>query len=201
MKNVALLLVSGILGVMVLAMVMTICGDMNRNTEVRENLSTAMEGALKEVAESETVHGEKELLAGCIGRMALAADADTDLTFEVCQADADKGILALRVAGSYAHPNGMEGETSWERVVIRERKKEEPKMKVCEVSFYMNKEELMEDGDCYKRCVVMDGETVKMPVEPRLEGASFAGWRDSNDYLADFSQPVHGELSYYAAWE
>ena len=74
-------------------------------------------------------------------------------------------------------------------------------MKVCEVSFYMNKEELMEDGDCYKRCVVMDGETVKMPVEPKLEGASFAGWRDSNDYIADFSQPVHGELSYYAAWE
>ena len=56
MKNMALLLVSGILGVMVLAMVMTICGDMNRNTEVRENLSTAMEGALKEVAESGTVY-------------------------------------------------------------------------------------------------------------------------------------------------
>lgn len=201
MKNVALLLVSGILGVMVLAMVMTICGDMNRNTEVRENLSTAMEGALKEVEESEAVHGEKELLAGCIGRMALAADADTDLTFEVCQADAEKGILALRVAGNYAHPNGMEGETSWERVVICERKKEDTRMKVCEVSFYMNKEELLEDGDCYKRCVVMDGETVKMPVEPKLEGVSFAGWRDSNDYIADFSQPVHGELSYYAAWE
>ena len=201
MKNMALLIVSGILGVMVLAMVMTICGDMNRNTEVRENLSTAMEGALKEVAESGTVSGEKELLAGCIGRMALAADADTDLTFEVCQADAEKGILALRVAGSYAHPNDMEGETSWERVVICERQKEDAKMKVCEVSFYMNKEELMEDGDCYKRCVVMDGETVKIPVEPKLEGASFAGWRDSNDYIADFSQPVHGELSYYAAWE
>ncbi len=201
MKNGVMLLVSGAIGILVFAMVMTICGHMNRSTELQENLSTAAEGALQEGIEGEWIKNDHALLAECIGRMAVALDADTDIVIDVFGIDSQKGILALRMSGNYKHPNGMKGSTEWERVVIRENGEEKETMEVCEVSFYMNKEAMSDEKECYKKYYVPKGEQVIMPVEPQKDGMVFAGWRDVNDYIADFSQPVDQRISYYAAWE
>ena len=201
MKNGVMLLVSGAIGILVFAMAMTICGHMNRSTELQENLSTAAEGALQEGAEGDWIKNDRALLAECVGRMAVALDADTDIVIDVFGIDSQKGILALRMSGNYKHPNGMKGSTEWDRVVIRENGEEKEAMKVCEVSFYMNKEAMSDGKECYKKYYVPKGEQVIMPVEPQKDGMVFAGWRDVNDYIADFSQPVDQRISYYAAWE
>ncbi len=95
----------------------------------------------------------------------------------------------------------MKGSTEWERVVIREEGAEKEAMKVCEVSFYMSKEAMSGEKECYKKYYVPKGGKVSMPVEPQKDGMVFAGWRDVNDYIADFSQPVDQRISYYAAWD
>ena len=201
MKNGVMLLVSRAIGILVFAMLMTICGHMNRSTELQENLSTAAEGALQEGVHGDTIKNDHALLAECIGRMAVALDADTDMVISVFGIDSQKGILALRMSGDYIHPNGMKGSAEWERVVIREDREEKEAMKVCEVSFYMSKEAMSGEKECYKKYYVTKGGKVTMPVEPQKDGMVFAGWRDVNDYIADFSQPVDQRISYYAAWE
>ena len=201
MKNGVMLLVSGAIGILVFAMVMTICGHMDRSTELQENLSTAAEGALQGAVHGNAIKNDHALLAECIGRMAVALDADTDMVIDVFGIDSKKGILALRMSGAYIHPNGMNGSTEWERVVIREEGAEKEAMKVCEVSFYMNKEAMSGEKECYKKYYVPKGGKVTMPVEPQKAGMVFAGWRDVNDYIADFSQPVDQRISYYAAWD
>lgn len=201
MKNGVMLLVSGAIGILVFAMVMTICGHMDRSTELQENLSTAAEGALQGAVHGNAIKNDHALLAECIGRMAVALDADTDMVIDVFGIDSKKGILALRMSGAYIHPNGMKGSTEWERVVIREEGAEKEAMKVCEVSFYMSKEAMSGEKECYKKYYVPEGGKVTMPVEPQKTGMVFAGWRDVNDYIADFSQPVDQRISYYAAWD
>ena len=201
MKNGVMLLVSGAIGILVFAMVMTICGHMDRSTELQENLSTAAEGALQGAVHGNAIKNDHALLAECIGRMAVALDADTDMVIDVFGIDSKKGILALRMSGAYIHPNGMKGSTEWQRVVIREEGAEKEAMKVCEVSFYMSKEAMSGEKECYKKYYVPKGGRVTMPVEPQKDGMVFAGWRDVNDYIADFSQPVDQRISYYAAWD
>lgn len=201
MKNGVMLLVSGAIGILVFAMVMTICGHMDRSTELQENLSTAAEGALQGAVHGNAIKNDHALLAECIGRMAVALDADTDMVIDVFGIDSKNGILALRMSGAYIHPNGMKGSTEWERVVFREEGAEKEAMKVCEVSFYMNKEAMSGEKECYKKYYVPKGGKVTMPVEPQKAGMVFAGWRDVNDYIADFSQPVDQRISYYAAWD
>ena len=201
MKNGVMLLVSGAIGILVFAMVMTICGHMDRSTELQENLSTAVEGALQGAVHGNAIKNDHALLAECIGRMAVALDADTDMVIDVFGIDSKKGILALRMSGAYIHPNGMNGSTEWERVVIREEGAEKEAMKVCEVSFYMSKEAMSGEKECYKKYYVPKGGKVTMPVEPQKAGMVFAGWRDVNDYIADFSQLVDQRISYYAAWD
>ncbi len=201
MKNGVMLLVSGAIGILVFAMVMTICGHMDRSTELQENLSTAAEGALQGAVHGNAIKNDHALLAECIGRMAVALDADTDMVIDVFGIDSKKGILALRMSGAYIHPNGMKGSTEWQRVVIREEGAEKEAMKVCEVSFYMSKEAMSGEKECYKKYYVPKGGKVTMPVEPQKDGMVFAGWRDVNDYIADFSQPVDQRISYYAAWD
>ena len=168
MKNGVMLLVSGAIGILVFAMVMTICGHMDRSTELQENLSTAAEGALQGAVHGNAIKNDHALLAECIGRMAVALDADTDMVIDVFGIDSKKGILALRMSGAYIHPNGMKGSTEWERVVIREEGAEKEAMKVCEVSFYMSKEAMSGEKECYKKYYVPKGGKVSMPVELSL---------------------------------
>lgn len=201
MKNGVILLLSGVMGILMLAVVMTICGNMNHSVELQENMSTAMEASVKNIREQETGQSDAQMLSECIESIVLAVDSETEAAVEVYQADAGKGILSLRTVGSYIHPNGMEGDTEWERTLIYEKRGEAEEMETYKISFYMSKEELLGRGTCYKSYSVMEGECITSPVEPQKSGMVFAGWKDSNDYMADFSQPVLQNLCYYAAWE
>lgn len=204
MKNIVMMLVSGILGVLTLAIVMTIFGRVNRSVELQGNLSSAMEMTLErrmELEEGGAFSDESAMaVAECVEHMAAVMDADTGLTVKVYLADMEKGVLSMKTIAEYRHPDGTDGTAEWERTVIYNRiSEEEPDY--YEVSFYRNKADMLGEGLCYKSMVVREGDCIHPPAEPAAAGAGFAGWRDINDYIADFSRPVEQRLTYYADWE
>lgn len=201
MKNGVLILLGALLGGLLLAVVMTIGGNMNRSVELEENMSGAVEGAVAEITYGgENVYTD-EMLGDCVSQMAVAFDSDMDIEFRVYQADASNGILSVRAVGNYQHLNGTQGDTAWERTTIYEKNMEEEVMSNCKVRFYENKELLAAQGKCYKVFEVPSGSTITELHIPEKEGRIFAGWRDVNDYIADFSQPILQDISYYAVWE
>ena len=56
------------------------------------------------------------------------------------------------------------------------------------------------EEQCYKVYQVYEGERLAEPVQPITEDREFLGWRDANDYMADFTQPVEQDVVYYAEW-
>lgn len=201
MKNVVIMLVSGILGVLSLAIVMTICGSMNRRVEVQSNLSSAIERTVDVAAvDTEGEYDDNLALAECMECMGMALDTDSEVTLYVYQADIRKGVLALGIRERFNHPNGTQGETEWKRNVIY-NSIEKPQVVQYKVSFYTRKEDMLSEGMSYKTYVIQEGDRILAPVSPTSQEGAFAGWRDVNDYIADFSQPVGQNLTYYAAWE
>ena len=201
MKNVVIMLTCGILGGLLLAIVMTICGSMNRRVEIQSNLSSAIERTV-EMAATDTngTYDDNLALAECMECMGMALDTDSEVTLSVYQADIRKGVLALGIRERFKHPNGTEGTAEWKRSVIYDATEESHDAQY-EVSFYQSKEEMLCEGRSYKTYVVQEGDRILVPVSPTSQEGAFAGWRDINDYMADFSQPVQQNLTYYAAWE
>lgn len=202
MKNVVMMLVSGMLGILSLAIVMAICGKMNRSVEVQSNLSSAVEMSVEQMASMEGTgfFDANEAVVECIESMAAAMDTDSEMTVKVYQADAGKGVLAVRVVEQFLHPNGKAGTTEWQRIAIYNRREEDETVSY-RVRFYKSREEMLGEGNCYKAYVVQEGEHILSPAEPVVQGAVFAGWKDVNDYMADFSEPVEEDRCYYAEWE
>lgn len=201
MKNGVQILFGGLMGIILLAIVMTIGGNMNRSVELQENMSGAVEGSVAEIKYSGMNAHTDKMLEECIAQMAVALDSDMDIQFRVYQADASKGILSMCAVGDYQHLNGMQGDTAWERTAIYEQSVKEETMDDCEVCFYENKELMLAKGKCYKIYKILNGSAIPEPDAPKREGKTFAGWRDVNDYIADFSQPIVQNISYYAVWE
>lgn len=202
MKNMVMMFVSGMLGILFLAIVMTICGRMNRSIEVQSNLSSAVEMSVEQMVSVDESEGfdANEAVVECIESVAAAMDTDSEMTVKVYEADAEKGVLAIKAIEQFLHPNGKTGTTEWQRIAIYNRRKETG-AECCEVRFYKSREEMLGGGKCYKTYVVGEGEYLLSPAEPMAQGASFAGWKDVNDYFADFSQPVEEDRCYYAEWE
>lgn len=201
MKNAVMILVSGILGILTLAVVLTIGGAVNRRNELQSSLSSAMEETVEQSAlDTELPESDMLAVAACVEAMACSVDADSDVMAEVYQADMQKGVLAMKFVEDFSHPNGESGRAEWERTVIYNQiETREPES--YEVRFYQNREMMLGEEVCYKTCQVLSGERILPPAEPTAAGLAFGGWVDTNGYMADFSQPVNRDLIYYAEWE
>ena len=201
MKHAMMIFVGGMLGILTLAVILTIGGAMNRRNELQRSLSNAMEETVEWIA-ADTEYGDKDMMAvaACAESMVFAADTDSDITVEMYQADMQKGVLTMKVLENFCHSNGKRGTAEWQRTVIYNRREaDEPE--TYQVRFYQNREMMLGEENCYKMCEVLGGEHIMPPVEPKAEGLVFGGWIDTNGYMADFSQPVDQNLVYYASWE
>lgn len=201
MKHAMMIFVGGMLGILTLAVILTIGSAMNRRNELQSSLSNAMEETVEWIA-ADTEYGDKDMMAvaACAEALAFAADTDSDITVEMYQADMQKGVLTMKVLENFCHPNGKKGTAEWQRTVIYNRR-EEDGPETYQVRFYQNREMMLGEENCYKMCEVLGGEHIMPPAEPKAEGMVFGGWIDTNGYMADFSQPIDQNLVYYASWE
>ena len=201
MKNVVMMIVSGMVGVLALGFLMTVCGNMNRYVETQSILPSAMEKTVEQmVLQDGAGYGEGEAVAVCLESIAAAVDRDSDILVSIYKEDVKKGVLAMKIIEPFRYPNGRIGTVECDRTVIYNRL-QRSEDEDCLVRFYRSREAMLKEENCYKTYVVKEGERLLSPAEPTGEEAVFVGWRDVNDYIADFSLPVERDLIYYAEWE
>lgn len=187
MKNAVMVIVSALIGVLTLAIVMTVGGRTNRSMEIKSNLPSAVEETVELLANKKyTINDRNAYIADMAEGLSKTLDTDSDIRIEVLKVDKERAMMSVRVTETFEHPNGKTGTTECERTVIL-NKVDEPEPGSYTVRFYV--------GDVlYKSCAVLEGDLISAPVTPQ----GVAGWKDENGYLADFSLPVTQELTYYA---
>lgn len=193
MKNVVMLIISIILGAITLVILMSVYGRVNRSAELQV-LSSVVEKTVENMTVSKTydIRNAEEYVADFTENLSVQFDTDSTITVDVMRADKEKGLLSVSVMQTFRHPNGKTGTVHCDRTVIL-NKTEEPVTPTYTVQFFT--------GDTYyKSYTVYEGDIISAPAGPEMSGAVFIGWKDENDYLADFSQPIEQDVTYYAMW-
>lgn len=168
---------------------------------LKSSVPAVIEGAVTAKEPEEEELGRNGMyLSSFMQHLAVISDDDADMMVEVAKADEKKGVLSIRVKKLFQYPNGRTGETVCQRTVIVNRSVNQGEMQ-CRVEFYKNKQDMETGMDCLKRYQIGKGEKIHSPAEPVTDRKRFMCWRDSNDYIADFSQPVEGDRFYYAEWQ
>lgn len=200
MKNIATMAVSIMLGGIMLMIVMALQGRTNRSMEINSNLSSVIEETVEIMIldEKYTISNYDEFIADFASELSEKLDTESNIIIKVLNADIERGLLSIKVIEEYSHPNGKKGTVECERNVILNKVNEDAP-ETHTVKFFLKKEDIDNDRP-YKVCQVHSGDVVSIPAEPTSVEAAFAGWLDPNDYAADFSVPVTGDLIYYAAW-
>lgn len=194
MKNVALMVISVLIWTLTLTIVMAVSGRMNRSMELQGSLPSVLEETVENMTISRKygIQNQNEFIADLAENLFVTFDTDSDITIKVLKSDRSKGILGIQVTGTFQHPNGRPGTVSCERtVILNQLMVQEPQE--CKIRF-------MAEGEVYKAYTVLEGEVLTAPVNPSFEGKQFLGWKDGNGYLADFTEIVTGERTYYAEW-
>lgn len=112
MKNAAMIIVSAIMGFLILGIVLTIGGSMNRRCEVETILPSAMEKTVEGMPFAEAGGSSGELvIAECVELLAAEIDTDSDVVLKVYQNDVQKGVLSMKLPGkvSTSQWNGRYG--------------------------------------------------------------------------------------------
>lgn len=183
-----------------LIIIVTMAGRRGRQVEIDSNLPSVVEDTVENLMleKKYDINNYNELIADLVSNLSIDLDTDSDIMVEVLKADKEKGLLCIKVIEEYKHPNGNTGTVECERTVFL-NKVDEPDPETYTVKFFLKKDDIV-SGRPYKVCEVCKGDAASVPVEPTSTDGTFAGWLDPNDYAADFSMPVTGDLIYYAAW-
>lgn len=198
MKNMIVLLVCGFTGVLLCMLVQVFGGRLYRGEEVSSLLSNSMEKSVVWAGNTSGVR-DWELFASCMESLAVSINSDSGLEVWVMKADGEKGVLSVKLQEKFRHVNGGE-DTVWEeRTALFDRCIEEEAGQY-EVRFYRNRESMGNSETAYKVYNIKEGGLPVPPVNPKEETAVFVEWRDSSDYIADFTVPVTENRSYYAVW-
>lgn len=121
MKNVVMIIVSLLLGLLTLGMTFSISGRMNRSVEVHGNLSSAAELTMKQILGEAQEASREEVLAYLVQQLVLDEDAESDLDVQIAYLDIKKGLLSTRVGQKFAYPDGKESSVYHERTMILEQ--------------------------------------------------------------------------------
>lgn len=193
MKNTVLIISSTILGVLVLMIVMTINGRMNRSMEVKSNLPSVVEAAVENLTSDPkyTIENTSTFVADLTEYLSVTVDAVSDVKVEVLKTDKERGILSIRATLVFKHPNGNTGTTSHETLAFFNKIVQDEK-ETCRATFYIGSE-------VYKEYVLEKGATLPVPTPPALATGTFLGWVDAGGAVVDFTQPMTEDVIFYAS--
>lgn len=200
MKHLQLIIGTVLVMGLTIIIIVTMAGRRGRQVEIDSNLPSVVEETVENMMldKKYDINNYNEFIADLVSNLSVNLDTDSNIIVKVLNADKEKGLLSVKVIEEYTHPNGNRGTVECERTVIL-NKVNEANQETYTVKFFLKKDDIV-GGRPYKVCKVCGGDNVSMPVQPTSTDGTFSGWLDPNDYAADFSLPVTGDLTYYAAW-
>lgn len=211
MKHMVFGLVAGCMTVLFTVILLTLMDRNVRMEELEQSLAEAMETTMLEwCALGQEPPGEADWSAGSMEEqleqyLRGQISSDSEVTVEILTADEEKGLLSAKAVERFRYPTGQEGQIESTRTILSDRKAEEDMMtQYHTVRFYWSREDMEQGRTSYKQMKICHGDSLIRPcdpVSPDGAGDVFVEWRDSRDYLADFSQRVEEDLCYYAVFE
>lgn len=196
MKILIQIMISMMTGCMLLVFVMTMFGRMNRSMEVKANFPSVVEEVLETAMSGKpyVISGVDEMMADFVENIVSSWDSYADMQLDIFGCDTERGILSAKVIMHYKQPTGTVEAIDCTRTAIFERRAEEEPLSQYQVTFYV-------DNECYKVYTVCENSVISAPAIPGKEGQIFFGWLDEEWAVADISEPVMQNRSYYAGFE
>lgn len=123
MKNLIMMVICILLGMMTLGIIFSVSGRLNRSVELQSNVSTAVEQTVINAKDgkSDSIHNASEFMADFIEQLSVVCDAESEFTVEILNVNPEKGMLAIQVTEQFQYPNGKRGKVSCKKTVIIEK--------------------------------------------------------------------------------
>lgn len=207
MKHMVFGFLTGTIMILFIILLLTFQYKNVRREELEQGLAEAMEFTMqtwKEACEDKdrAPLEKEELSTQLIQALSMQLQSDAVLTVNILASDEKKGLLSVEVIEEFRYPGGQTGRIKSNRTILADEVIEETTEKAMHtVTFFLTKDDLQRGTNIYKQCRIQHGDLPVCPKEPETEMAEFKEWRDSNDYLSDFSQAVESDCAYYAVFE
>lgn len=202
MKNVILIVINMMIAVLTFAILMTLDARIARQQELTSNLSSVTEEVIENLMQKDNyeISDYNCFISDLVENLTITLDTESDIVIKIMKADIQKGILSLEVTEKYRHLNGKVGMVSCQKTIIFNQLVETEQVSY-KVRFYLSKEELLSQRNCYKVYTITSGDKILQPKMPVKDDYIFKGWYDKNGVSADFLQVIEQDICYYAQWE
>lgn len=158
-----------VIAMLVVAALLGASGKSVRNNEIETALNTAIEQALEQLKGNKGYEAGnyQELIADFNQLLLLQVESDSDVQVEILTADAQKGVLDVRVTGTYLNILGQERKMVCRKSVILEEYIE--KKGYHTVTFLVG-------GKVYEQYSLYEGGKAARPKPPEINGKCFRYW-------------------------
>jgi len=123
MKQIVIIFLSMMFGIVTFMIDMNIYGYMNRSMELKSNLASVVEETITNVTlnRSYDIADTEEVLADLMEALVVRLDSTCDVMLDILQYDSEKGVLAVKVTVFYQQVLGGIESISCEKNVILNR--------------------------------------------------------------------------------
>lgn len=123
MKNLVMMVICILLGMMTLGIIFSVSGRMNRSVELQSNVSTAVEQTVinMEDEKMDSIHNVSEFVADFIQQLSVVCDTESEIKVEILNVSLEKEMLSIWVTEQFQYPNGKRGQVSCKKTVIIEK--------------------------------------------------------------------------------
>jgi predicted RNA-binding protein Jag len=119
MKIIIRSVVLAVIGGLIILIIMTVGGRMNRSMELEGSVPSAVEETVAgRLRQNSTVDTRQEYLSQFVEEICYSMDTDADIQVKVAGVDTEKGLLSVNVTECFKNPNGNAATVSVERTSL-----------------------------------------------------------------------------------
>lgn len=119
MKIIIRSVVLAVIGGLIILIIMTVGGRMNRSMELEGSVPSAVEETVAgRLRQNSTVDTRQEYLSQFVEEICYSMDTDSDVQVKVAGVDTEKGLLSVNVTECFKNPNGNAATVSVERTSL-----------------------------------------------------------------------------------
>lgn len=183
-----------IMGLLIVAAVMTVSGRDVRENEMDKALNTAVEQSLEQLKEEGGYEATdyRELVADFNRTLLLHISSDSDLKVEILTADLERGVLDVQITEGYKTTSGKDKETTCRKTVILEEYS--TKKPYHTITF-------KSEGAVHAEYSLYEDSLIVEPQAPRKAGHAFKCWKNGRGETLSAEMKATEDMVFTAVFE